>query len=141
MIGELSKIIENFFISFLNYRSDWTTVPEENNEFHKFEKKKKMERENRSEAEIKAEKQRDEEQEQLAKKHKKDDEKSLLQLHQDQMAEKRRLKGKEEKVERRRFDRDVDLQLNKIDKSHTKKIVDGTKFLNSKFGTGRTKYL
>lgn len=76
----------------------------------------------------------------MAKKHRQD-EKSLLQLHQDKMNEKRRLKGKEEKVDRRRFDRDVDLQLNKIDKSHTKKIVDGTKFLNSKFGSGRTKYL
>lgn len=77
----------------------------------------------------------------MAKQHRKDDEKSLLALHQDKMNEKRRAKGKEEKVERRKFDRDIDLQLNKIDKSHTKKIVDGTKFLDSKFGSGRTKYL
>lgn len=77
----------------------------------------------------------------MAKNLRKDDEKSLLQLHQDQMNEKRRLKGKEEKVDRRRFDRDIDLQLNKIDKSHTKKIVDGTKLLDSKFGAGRAKYL
>lgn len=77
----------------------------------------------------------------MAKKLRKDDEKSLLQIHQEKLDEKRRLKGKEPKADRRRFDRDVDLQLNKIDKSHTKKIVDGTKFLDSKFGAGRAKYL
>lgn len=77
----------------------------------------------------------------MAKKHRKDGEKSLLELHQEELNEKRKKKGKGEKVERRRFDRDIDLQLNKIDKSHTKKIVDGTKFLDSKFGSGRAKYL
>lgn len=140
-MSSIDKNIHNHILLTLPYRSDWTTVPEENNEFHKFEKKKRKEQDSRPEAEIKAEKERDEEQERMAKKLRKDDEKSLLQLHQDEMNEKRRLKGKEEKVDRRRFDRDVDLQLGKIDKSHTKKIVDGTKFLDSKFGTGRAKYL
>lgn len=45
------------------------------------------------------------------------------------------------KPERRPFSRDVDLKLNKIDSNQTKQIVDKAKILNTKFSSGKTKYL
>ncbi|XP_036324555.1 GPALPP motifs-containing protein 1 [Rhagoletis pomonella] len=99
-------------------------------------------------AEAAYERQRDEEQEQLAKKHKKKHKRdeSLVDIHQRKLRKEQKKREKElaaagAKPERRPFSRDVDLKLNKIDSNQTKQIVDKAKILNTKFSSGKTKYL
>lgn len=99
-----------------------------------------------------ATKRRDLEQEVLAKKYRRRDkdksgkekaDESLLERHQRKLREKekeRKRKGPE-KVERRPFNRDIDLKLCKIDSNQTKKIVKNAKLLDSKFASGEAKYL
>lgn len=94
------------------------------------------------------EKQRDEEQARIAKKHKKQHKRdeSLVEMHQKKLRKEQKKKEKElaaagAKPERRPFSRDVDLKLNKINKNQTKQIVDKAKILNTKFASGKTKYL
>ncbi|XP_054746945.1 GPALPP motifs-containing protein 1 [Anastrepha obliqua] len=130
-------------------RSSWTKTPQdaENPTPSTSKDATKVEVLKRN-AEAAYERKRDEEQERIAKKHKKDHKRdeSLVEMHQKKLRKEQRKKEKElaaagAKPERRPFSRDVDLKLNKIDKNQTKQIVDKAKILNTKFATGKTKYL
>ncbi|XP_055907894.1 GPALPP motifs-containing protein 1 isoform X1 [Eupeodes corollae] len=120
-------------------RTSWTKTPNSNNE----PTPAKVTESSKSKAEEKYQKQRDAEQEKIAKKlkkkHKRDE--SLYEIHQKKLKKDKKEKEINGKPERRPFSRDVDLQLNKIDKNQTKKIVDKAKFLDSRFSSGNAKYL
>lgn len=78
------------------------------------------------------------------KKYKRDE--SLVEMHRKKLRKEQERKEKEMKESdakpfRRPFSRDLDLKLNKIDKNQTKQIVDKAKILDTKFSSGRTKYL
>lgn len=146
-------------------RSSWTKTPQSAAAGPKPCSSKDLEKT----ALVNYERQRDEEQERIAKKHKKKHKRdeSLVDLHQKKLRKEQRervrfsnhkdlksvvtkivscLQEKElaasgSKPERRPFSRDVDLQLNKIDKNQTKQIVNKAKILNSKFSSGQAKYL
>ncbi|CAD6993059.1 GPALPP motifs-containing protein 1 [Ceratitis capitata] len=130
-------------------RSSWTKTPQDVDKPTASTSKSTTNAESlKRNAELAYERQRDEEQARLAKKHKKDHKRdeSLVEMHQKKLRKEQRKKEKElaaagAKPERRPFSRDVDLKLNKIDKNQTKQIVDKAKILNSKFASGKTKYL
>ncbi|XP_013794762.1 GPALPP motifs-containing protein 1-like [Limulus polyphemus] len=65
--------------------------------------------------------------------------KTLLEIHQKKMKKKKKKKDKRE--ERKPFDRDTDLQVNCIDASKTKGIIDKARFLNSRFAPGASHFL
>ena len=67
--------------------------------------------------------------------------KSLMELHQKKLNKKKRKEEKERKkigkpVERRPFDRDVDLQANRFDAARKKSIVMKARELNDRFSRG-----
>lgn len=47
----------------------------------------------------------------------------------------------EERVERRPFDRDVDLKTNRFDEAQKRSIISKAKLLDSRFKAGHSKYL
>lgn len=122
-------------------RSSWTKTPNSSDT----PSTSKVIETTKSKAEEKYVAQRDAEQEKIAKKlkkkHKRDE--SLYEIHQKKLKKEKKEKEAEAngKPQRRPFSRDVDLQLNKIDKNQTKKIVDKAKFLDSRFSSGHAKYL
>ncbi|XP_055855691.1 uncharacterized protein LOC129918945 [Episyrphus balteatus] len=120
-------------------RSSWTKTPNSSDA----PTTSKVTETTKSKAEKKYQEQRDAEQEKIAKKlkkkHKRDE--SLYEIHQKKLKKDKKEKEVNGKSERRPFSRDVDLQLNKIDKNQTKKIVDKAKFLDSRFSSGNAKYL
>ncbi|XP_008475972.1 GPALPP motifs-containing protein 1 [Diaphorina citri] len=77
-----------------------------------------------------------------SKKHKRD--KSLMELHQEKLKKKQKKKDKERgdrPPERRPFDRDVDLQVNRFDEAQRKAIVNKAQLLDTRFSTGESKFL
>ncbi|XP_014086214.1 GPALPP motifs-containing protein 1 [Bactrocera oleae] len=130
-------------------RSSWTKTPHDETKPSSSTSKTKTTADAlKRSAEDAYEKHRDEEQARLAKKHKKQHKRdeSLVDIHQKKLRKERKKREKElasagAKPERRPFSRDVDLKLNKIDKNQTKQIVDKAKILNTKFASGKTKYL
>ncbi|KAK7582625.1 hypothetical protein V9T40_014070 [Parthenolecanium corni] len=75
-----------------------------------------------------------------SKKHKKE-KKPLLELHQEKMKKKKKKDKREGHVERRPFDRDVDLQTNRFDEAQKRSIISKAKLLDSRFKAGHSKYL
>ncbi|XP_067617170.1 GPALPP motifs-containing protein 1 [Eurosta solidaginis] len=128
-------------------RSSWTKTPQDaNNPTPSTSKTTVVSLQQQAEADY--ERKRDEEQARLAKKHKKGHKRdeSLVDMHQKKLRKEQKKREKElaasgAKPERRPFSRDVDLKLNKIDSNQTKQIVDKAKILNTKFSSGKTKYL
>nr|XP_022919090.1 GPALPP motifs-containing protein 1 [Onthophagus taurus] len=117
-------------------RSSWTDTPKD-----KLNKQSSSnpERDLKKEAEYKEVKRRDEEQEKIIKKHKKSskrDEKSLLEMHQSKMEKK-----KGEPVERRPFNREIDLKVNRFDEAQKKAILKKAQLLDDRFSSGQAKYL
>ena len=43
--------------------------------------------------------------------------------------------------ERQPFDPEKDLQIRKLDQKHTRNVIDGSKLLSSRFGSGPSKFL
>lgn len=135
------------------FRSEWTKTPdgEGGNKKPKRSKEQNPTSALKKEAMEKEAKRRDQEQEMLAKKYRRRDrdgkrvktEESLYEQHQRRLREEEeeRRKRPAEKMERRPFNRDIDLKLVKIDRNQTKQIVKNAKLLDSKFSTGQTKYL
>uniref|UniRef100_A0A1A9Z782 DUF3752 domain-containing protein n=1 Tax=Glossina pallidipes TaxID=7398 RepID=A0A1A9Z782_GLOPL len=133
-------------------RADWTKTPNQNDDFEG-EKPCTSKRTSTSEslkdkAQVSYDKQRDREQELIAKRHEKKSKRdeSLVEMHKKKLRKEQKKKEKEMKESdakpfRRPFSRDLDLKLNKIDKNQTKQIVDKAKILDTKFSSGRTKYL
>lgn len=65
---------------------------------------------------------------------------SLLEIHRKNR--KRKAESKKSKPEERRpFDRDLDLTINRVDPSQTKKLIDRAKYLDSRFSHGSSHYL
>lgn len=130
-------------------RSSWTKTPHDETKPSTSTSKTKTTAEAlKRSAEDAYEKQRDEEQARIAKKHKKQHKRdeSLVEIHQKKLRKEQKKREKElasagVKPERRPFSRDVDLKLNKIDNNQTKQIVDKAKILNTKFASGKTKFL
>lgn len=75
-----------------------------------------------------------------SKKHKKE-KKSLLDLHTEKLKKKQKGKNEDNKPERRPFDRDVDLQVNRFDEAQKRSIIHKAQLLNSRFSSGKSKYL
>jgi hypothetical protein len=50
-------------------------------------------------------------------------------------------KSKDEKPERRPFDREIDLQANRFDEAQKKAIIKKAQQLDTRFGAGKSKYL
>uniref|UniRef100_A0A1A9UM02 DUF3752 domain-containing protein n=1 Tax=Glossina austeni TaxID=7395 RepID=A0A1A9UM02_GLOAU len=133
-------------------RADWTKTPNQNDDFEG-EKPCTSKRTSTSvslkdKAELSYDKQRDREQELMAKRHEKKykRDESLVEIHKRKLRKEQKKKEKEMKESdakpfRRPFSRDLDLKLNKIDRNQTKQIVDKAKILDTKFSSGRTKYL
>ena len=48
---------------------------------------------------------------------------------------------KDEKSERRPFDREIDLQVNRFDEAQKKSIIKKAQQLDTRFGAGKSKYL
>lgn len=135
------------------YRSEWTKTPAGGDG----SKTKRSVKAQSPTAALKKEaleteaRRRDQEQELLAKKYRRRDkdgkrekaEETLFEQHQRRLREEEeeRRKRPPEKVERRPFNRDIDLKLVKIDRNQTKQIVKNAKLLDSKFSSGQTKYL
>ncbi|KAL1138289.1 hypothetical protein AAG570_009977 [Ranatra chinensis] len=89
-------------------------------------------------------KERDREMERLVDQKKtKKRSKSLLEMHQKVLKKKKEKKLKEEggKEERRPFDRNVDLQANRLDEAQRKAVFKKARLLDTRFATGESKYL
>lgn len=50
-------------------------------------------------------------------------------------------KNEDSKPERRPFDRDIDLQVYRFDEAQKKSIIQKAQLLNSRFSSGKSKYL
>lgn len=83
---------------------------------------------------------RDAEQEEAARKHKKKHKRdeSLLEIHQKKLKKKA---DKAEPEERRPFSRDTDLKVNRFDDAQKKSILKKAQLLDTRFGSGQSKYL
>ncbi|KAK6633207.1 hypothetical protein RUM44_003808 [Polyplax serrata] len=69
-------------------------------------------------------------------------EESLMEIHQRKLKEKKKKAEKEEKKpERRPFDRDVDLQIRRVDEGQRRAMLNKAMYLNSKFASGESKFL
>lgn len=111
---------------------------------------------------------RDAEQEEIVKKHKKKHKRdeSLLEIHEKKLKKKRvrqhqlpnpelsnnhcfcstfqkeeERKKKDEKPERRRFDRDLDLKANRFDDAQKKAVLKKAQLLDTRFSSGGAKFL
>lgn len=84
---------------------------------------------------------RDAEQEAMARKHKKKHKRdeSLMELHEKKL--KKKSQKEPEKVERRPFSRDTDLKVNRFDDAQKKAVIKKAQLLDSRFGSGESKYL
>lgn len=129
----------------LSDRSSWTDTPSDKlKAAQEGPTTKQLEAVRIAEAEKYRNAKRDEEQEKLIKKHKKKHkrDKSLLEIHEEEQKRKREEEaGKNEAKVRRPFSRDVDLQANRFDQAQKKSVVDKAKLLDSRFGSGSSKYL
>ncbi|XP_067124068.1 GPALPP motifs-containing protein 1 [Centruroides vittatus] len=65
---------------------------------------------------------------------------SLLEIHRKNRKRKAEME-KSKPEERRPFDRDVDLTINRINPSQRKKLIDNAKYLDSRFSHGSSHYL
>ncbi|KAL3266959.1 hypothetical protein HHI36_011108 [Cryptolaemus montrouzieri] len=79
---------------------------------------------------------RDKEQEKMAKSHKREKE-SLLELHQ----KKRKLEKSEAPKERKPFNRETDLQVNKFDDAQKAAVLKKAQLLDDRFSQGKSKFL
>lgn len=128
-------------------RSGWTDTPQDRErKTHKLApttEEVNAARQQESEAMYRAK--RDAEQEAAARKHKKKHKRdeSLLDLHQRKLKKKmEKEKAKEEgKEERRPFSRDTDLKVNRFDEAQKKSILKKAQLLDTRFGSGQSKYL
>ncbi len=92
---------------------------------------------------------RDQEMDKVSKElRKKRGEETLMELHDKKLKKKRKeeeeerkKKGKEKEVERRPFDRDLDLQANRFDNAQKELMLKKARQLNDKFSQGATKFL
>lgn len=86
---------------------------------------------------------RDAEQEAAARKHKKKHKRdeSLLEIHQKKLKKKKEKDKNEEKVERRPFSRDNDLKVNRFDEAQKRSVIKKAQLLDTRFGSGQSKYL
>lgn len=84
---------------------------------------------------------RDAEQEAIARKHKKKHKRdeSLVEMHQKKL--KKKSHKEPEKAERRPFSRDTDLKVNRFDEAQKKAVMKKAQLLDSRFGSGESKYL
>lgn len=126
-------------------RSSWTETPRDREE-------KKKRKDSSSHDDVikmrhqKTEKlyreRRDAEQEEAARKHKKKHKRdeSLLEMHQKKLKAKTKEKS-ESTAERRPFSRDTDLQVNRFDEAQKKSILKKAQLLDTRFGSGQSKYL
>lgn len=82
---------------------------------------------------------KDKDQDALAKKYKTKRDKSLLQLHE----EKYQTEGKKNqtKIERRPFNREIDTKVTYFDQRKKSALVKNAQLLDTKFSSGKTKYL
>lgn len=86
---------------------------------------------------------RDAEQEHVVKKHKKkhNRDESLLDIHQKKLKKKKKKEEDNERKERRPFNRDTDLQVNRFDEAQKKSIIKKAQHLDTRFSSGEAKYL
>lgn len=86
---------------------------------------------------------RDAEQEAAARKHKKKHKRdeSLLEIHQKKLKKKKDKEKDEEKAERRPFSRDNDLKVNRFDEAQKRSVIKKAQLLDTRFGSGQSKYL
>lgn len=87
---------------------------------------------------------RDAEQAEAARKHKKKHKRdeSLLEMHQKKLKKKHDKSSKtDQPPERRPFSRDTDLQVNRFDEAQKKSILKKAQLLDTRFGSGQSKYL
>lgn len=129
-------------------RSEWTDTPADKAKKEKEGKSKKRKREEGGDKN--AAKQRDQQlQQQIDEYNKKKRPESLVEMHQKQKKKKKKKekkkkekdkrKGKEEKQpERRPFDRDEDLKVNRFDDAQRKALIKRSQELNTKFSHSHT---
>uniref|UniRef100_A0A1B6LY21 DUF3752 domain-containing protein n=1 Tax=Graphocephala atropunctata TaxID=36148 RepID=A0A1B6LY21_9HEMI len=87
-------------------------------------------------------KERDNVMDNMLQKNKEEQPKSLLAIHQKKLKKKKKKEEKEgKKKERRPFDRNIDLQVNRFDEAQKKAIFKKAQLLNSRFSSGESKYL
>lgn len=140
-------------------RSSWTKTPNDQHK-PKTHEKHKSDDDKRRELEVRR---RDEEQERQAKEHKKihKRDKTLLEIHEKKLKKEKVIlmrnliekdlnshkfvclqkKQKDEKKERRPFNRDSDLSANKFDAARKKAVCKKAQLLDSRFSSGNKKYL
>ncbi|XP_066260402.1 GPALPP motifs-containing protein 1 isoform X1 [Euwallacea similis] len=118
-------------------RSAWTDIPGEKGEDKKKEEKKV---DLKAEAERRELEKRDNEFDLLSKKHKRKSDKSLVELHQAKI-KKNNNEGASSSRERRPFNRDLDLQVNKFDEAQKKAVLKKAQLLDDRFSSGKAKYL
>ncbi|XP_055376983.1 GPALPP motifs-containing protein 1-like isoform X1 [Condylostylus longicornis] len=121
-------------------RSIWTDTPNSKNE----KKSKKS-------SELKIEKtkfdyEKDKEQDDIIKRHKKKHkrDKSLMELHEKKLKKEKKKKDKDKdklKPERRPFNREEDLQVNRFDQARKQSIIKKAQALDTRFSSGKSKYL
>lgn len=125
-------------------RSSWTETPRDREE----KQKRKSSTSHDDVVKMKHEKseriyreRRDAEQEDAIRKHKKKHKRdeSLLDIHQKKM--KKNTQEKVESSERRPFSRDTDLNVNRFDEAQKKSILKKAQLLDTRFGSGQSKYL
>ncbi|KAJ6636023.1 Phosphatidate cytidylyltransferase, mitochondrial [Pseudolycoriella hygida] len=124
-------------------RSSWTDTPKERErKSHKRSSTSdEIKRDKKREADLLFTTKRDAEQEDAARRHSKKHHRSesLLELHQKKMKKKR--EKEPEKPTRRPFDRDADLKVNRFDKAQKNSIIKKAQLLDTRFGSGESKYL
>ncbi|XP_065225214.1 GPALPP motifs-containing protein 1 [Planococcus citri] len=76
----------------------------------------------------------------VKKTEEKKDKKSLLEIHREKLKKKKQ-ESKDGKGERRPFDRDVDLEVNKFDEAQKKSMLKKSQLLDSRFAHSKSKYL
>ncbi|XP_066156061.1 GPALPP motifs-containing protein 1 isoform X2 [Euwallacea fornicatus] len=117
-------------------RSAWTDIPGEKSKGKKEEKKLDF----KAEAERRELEKRDTEFDLLSKKHKRKSDKSLVELHQEKI-KKDNNEGASSSKERRPFNRDLDLQVNKFDEAQKRAVLKKAQLLDDRFSSGKAKYL
>lgn len=124
-------------------RSGWTDTP--NDRVRKSHAREptadelRAEKQREADAIFKAK--RDVEQEAVARKHKKKHKRdeSLLDIHQKKMKKKK--EKEDEKAVRRPFSRDTDLKVNRFDEAQKRSVMKKAQLLDTRFGSGQSKYL
>ncbi|CAG9770668.1 unnamed protein product [Ceutorhynchus assimilis] len=115
-------------------RSSWTVIGSEKGK----QKKKEKPLDLKAEAELRELHKRDKEQEIQAKKHKRKS-KSLVQMHEDKI--KKQKNDSPGTTERKPFNRETDLQVNKFDEAQKKAVLKKAQLLDTRFSTGKSKFL